>query len=112
MLRTHRKLRALSAKNAPLIEEGRVGDQESTCQIKATVKSVLERREMGTSAGVSVGEADAPTKSAATGGHGRAGGDYVVHKIERQELHEAARANDDVLFHGEAEETAHAATGG
>ena len=52
---------------------------------------------MGTSAGVGVCETEAPAESAATSRDGRAGGDYVVHEIHRQELHGAARANDDVL---------------
>ena len=75
------------------------------------MKAGSKTQEMGASAGVSVGETDAPAEGAATSRDGRAGGDYVVHEIHRQELHGAARANDGVLFHRETEKTAHTATG-
>src|ERR1017187_8575093 len=74
-------------------------------------KPASEMRQMGTCASVGICETGAPAESAATSGDGRAGGDYVVHEIQRLELHEAARANDGVLFHRETEKTTHAATG-
>ena len=67
---------------------------------------------MGTSAGVGVCETDAPAESAATSRDGRAGGDYVIHKIQRQELDGAAGAKDGVLFHCETGKTPHTAPGG
>ena len=74
-------------------------------------KPASETRQMGTSASVGICEPDSPAEGAATSGNGRAGGDYVVHEIQRLELDEAACANDSVLFHRETEKTAHAATG-
>ena len=50
------------------------------------VKADSEARQIWTPAGVSVGETDAPTESAATSRDGRAGGDYVVHEIRGQDL--------------------------
>ena len=76
------------------------------------MKAGFKTREMWASAGVSVGETDAPAESAPASGNGRAGGDYVVHKIQRQDLDWAGSANDGVLFHREAGKTAHSATGG
>jgi hypothetical protein len=84
----------------------------SSGQGRAAVKPNLETWQMGTPAGVSVGEADAPAESTATGRDGCAAGDYVVHEIHGKELNGAAGANDGVLFHREAGETMHTATGG
>src|ERR1017187_8278031 len=84
----------------------------SSDEDKVTVKCVPEARHMGTCAGVGICEPDAPAEGAATCGNGRSGSDYVVHEIQRLELHEAACADDGVLFHCETEKTAHAATGG
>ena len=78
----------------------------------AVVNPHPETRRMGTSAGVSVCETDAPAESVATSRDGRAGGDYVVHKIQRQELDGAASAKDGVLFHRGTGKTAHTAAGG
>ena len=66
---------------------------------------------MGTSAGVGISKTDAPAESTVTSRDGRAGGDYVVHKIQWQELHGAARAKDGVLLHCETEQTTHSAGG-
>src|ERR1017187_9870065 len=74
-------------------------------------KPASETRQMGTCASVGICETDSPAEGAATSGNGRAGGDYVVHEIQRLELHEAACANDGVLFHRETEKTVHPATG-
>ena len=69
--------------------------------IKSAVKN-------GASAGVCVGESGSPTKSATAGGDGRAGGDDVVHKINRQGLHGASGADDCLLVNGETGLTAQA----
>jgi hypothetical protein len=79
------------------------------CPSRAAVKGGPKTREMGASAGISVGETGAPAESAAASGDGRAGGDYVVHEIHGQELHGAVRADYGVLLHRQTEKTAHTA---
>ena len=106
-----RNLRPLSAKNPSRKKRGR-WRQRSSDRGRVAVNPHPETRRMGTSAGVGVCQTDAPAESAATSRDGRAGGDYVVHEIQRQELYWADGANDGVLFHRKAGKTAHTARGG
>src|SRR5438445_12699119 len=59
-------------------------------------------------AGVRVSQAGAPAKSAAASSDGRAGGNDVIHKIDRQRLHRTGGSDDGVFVNGETRETAQA----
>ncbi len=53
-------------------------------------------------AGVGVCQAGAPAQGAPASSDGGAGGDDVIHEIDRPRLHEPGSANDSVLINCEA----------